>query len=119
MHGKRLWYFPDAEMPPAGDGDLQGHESIIILNPNDQPAKVDVTLYWTASPPTSFSCDVAAERVRCLRTNIQTDMGGHVIPGETQYAIRLSSNVGIVGQYGRLDVRQANMAFYSTPGHHE
>lgn len=119
MQGKRVWFFPDAEMPPPGDGDLQGHESIIILNPNDQPATVDVMLYWTAGPPTRFSVDVAAEAVRCLRTNVETDMGGHVIPLEEQYAIGLTSDVGVVAQYGRLDVRQPNMAFYSTPGYYE
>ncbi len=114
-----MWFFPDAEMPPPGDGEIQGHESVIILNPNNQPATVEVTLYWTAGTPTRFSCDVASETVRCLRTNVESDMAGHVPSLEEQYAIGLSSDVGIVAQYGRLDVRQPNMAFYSTAGYHE
>ena len=38
--GKNVWVFPDLEMPPAGDFELKGHESIIILNMNDTPAHV-------------------------------------------------------------------------------
>lgn len=119
MAGSTTWYFPDGELPPAGDGDLQGHESIIILNPNSRPATVDIALYWTDAPPERFTIEVAAERVRCLRTNVPADMGGHQLPLEVQYAIGLTSDVGVVAQYGRLDVRQPNMAFYSTPGYHE
>ncbi|MCC2594275.1 hypothetical protein LKO27_12745 [Tessaracoccus sp. OS52] len=119
MTGRQKWFFPDAELPPPGDGELQGHESIIILNPNPEPATVEVTLYWTEGAPDRFTVDVGAEVVRCLRTNVASDMGGREIPLEEQYAIGLSSNVGIVAQYGRLDVRQPNMAFYATPGYFE
>lgn len=119
MTGSRTWFFPDGELPPPGDGDLQGHESIIILNPNPEPASVEITLYWTDNPPNRFTVEVPGERVRCLRTNVASDMGGNDIPLEVQYGIGLSADVGIIAQYGRLDVRQPNMAFYSTPGYHE
>ncbi|MBB1482630.1 hypothetical protein H5392_01995 [Tessaracoccus sp. MC1865] len=119
MAGKKTWYFPDGELPPPGDGDPQGHESIIILNPNSEEARVEVALYWADKAPDRFTVDVEPERVRCLRTNVTTDMGGFELPREVQYGIRLTSDVGIVAQYGRLDVRQPNMAFYTTPGYHE
>lgn len=119
MTGRKTWFFPDAELPPPGDGELQGHESVIILNPNQKPATVLVTLYWTTGSPDRFTVDVAAEAVRCLRTDVRSDMGGLEIPLGVQYAIGLVSDVGVVGQYGRLDVRQPNMAFYSTPGYWE
>ncbi|TRY18342.1 hypothetical protein FOJ82_09965 [Tessaracoccus rhinocerotis] len=119
MTGRKVWFFPDAELPPPGDGEIQGHESVIILNPNPQPAKVEITLYWTTGEPDRFTVEVEPEAVRCLRTNVLSDMGGHDIPLEVQYAIGLSSDVGVVAQYGRLDVRQPNMAFYSTPGYWE
>ena len=119
MTGRKIWYFPDGELPPPGDGALEGHESIIILNPNPQPATVEIILYWTDRTPDRFTVDVAGERVRCLRTNVASDMGCLELPLEEQYAIRLEADIGIVAQYGRLDVRQPNMAFYSTPGYHE
>ena len=119
MTGSRTWFFPDGELPPPGAGELQGHESLIILNPNPDPATVTLTLYWTDRDPVSFTVAVGGERVRCLRTNEPADMGGLELPLEVQYAIGLVSDVGIIAQYGRLDVRQANMAFYSATGYHE
>ena len=29
-YGKRVWIFPDAELPPAGVNVIPGHESIIV-----------------------------------------------------------------------------------------
>lgn len=119
MIGKRQWVFPDAELPEPGSGGPQGHESIIILNPNGEDASIEITLWYTDREPSRFEVTVQAERVRCLRTNVPDDMGGHRIEIGEQYAISLRSSVPVVAQYGRLDVTQANMAFYSTPGYHE
>ena len=41
-------------------------------------------------------------------------MCGVEIPLETQYAMKLSSSQKIVVQYGRLDNRQVNLAYYTT-----
>jgi hypothetical protein len=41
-------------------------------------------------------------------------MCGYVVPFETQYAMKLTSNTEIVVQYGRLDNTQSNLAFYTT-----
>lgn len=112
------WYIPDCEMPPAGNEEIIGHESVIILNPNKKDAKVKITLYFADTEPISdIEIVVKAERVRCLRTYNPEDFGGHVIPLETQYAMKLESDVPVVIQYGRLDVRQPNMAFYTTLGY--
>lgn len=119
MNGRQRWFFPDAERPPHGGEDIFGHESIIVLNPNDSEAQIKVTLWYTDRNPDSFSFVVAPQRVRCLRSNERDDYGGIEIPVEVQYAIGLESNVPVIAQYGRLDVRQANMAFYTTPGYAE
>jgi hypothetical protein len=42
---------------------------------------------------------------------------GFAVPQETQYAVRLESDVPVVVQYGRLDSRQSNLAYYTTMGH--
>jgi hypothetical protein len=42
--GQRVWFFPDGDLPPAGDGSYKGHESLIILNPNDRDAEVTLTV---------------------------------------------------------------------------
>lgn len=116
--GKKVWVFPDLEMPPAGESELKGHESIIILNMTDKPANVKMTLYFEDKEPfVDIPVRVEANRVRCLRTNNKADFNGLEIERETQYAIKLESDVPVVAQYGRLDTRQDNMAFYTVMGY--
>lgn len=116
-NGRKTWYFPDGDMPPPGDSPLKGHESIIILNDNDERALIKITLFFTDRDPIeNINVVVEPKRIRCLRTNNPEDFGGVEIPLETQYAIKLESNVPVVAQYGRLDTRQVNMAFYTTMG---
>lgn len=120
MFGKRNWFFPDAELPPPGEGVLQGHESIIVLNPNDADAVLTIRLYFEVGrQPEEFETFVAVCTVRCLRTNHPDDMGGCIVPRETQYAIAVHADQPVVAQYGRLDNRQANLAFYTSPGYCE
>ncbi|MFC5405403.1 sensory rhodopsin transducer [Cohnella soli] len=116
-NGNRLWVFPDCELPPAGDFPLKGHESVIVLNQNREVAHLTITLYFTdRDPVTDIRLTVESERVRCLRLDNPDDLAGFVVPRETQYSLKLESDVPIVVQYGRLDTRQTNMAFYATTG---
>lgn len=118
--GKKVWVFPDAELPPAGDFELKGHESIIILNMSDEEAVVYITLYFTDEDPIEgIKVNVCAKRVRCLRMDNPDDVGGVSIPRQTQYAISLCSSVPVVVQYGRLDTREQPMAFYTNTGYCE
>lgn len=118
--GKKVWVFPDGELPPAGNFDLKGHESVIILNTANEEADVSMTLYFTDQPPVeNIKISIEANRVRCLRMDNPEDIGGFKIPRETQYSIQLNSSVPVVAQYGRLDTRDQPMAFYINTGYHE
>jgi len=115
--GRRTWIFPDTELPPAGDSLLKGHESIIILNMNRKPARITLSLFFTDSPPQVLPpVEVGAERVRCLRLDNPKDIGT-TVPRETQYAVRVQADRPVVVQYGRLDARQVNLAYYTTMGY--
>jgi hypothetical protein len=50
--GRGVWFFPDGDLPPTGDGSFKGHESLIILNPNDRDAEVTLTVYLEDREPT-------------------------------------------------------------------
>lgn len=60
---------------------------------------------------------VGAKRVRCLRTNKESDFGKYTAKIGEQYAIMLESDIPIVAQYGRAETRE--VAFYTTPGYCE
>ena len=115
-YGKRIWVFPDAELPPVGVNCIPGHESIIITNTCKQEATIRITLFFTDREPINdIVVKVGGERVRCLRTNEEKDFGAHTAAFEEQYAILLESDVPVVAQYGRAEPRK--VAFYTTPGY--
>lgn len=118
--GKKTWIIPDCDLPPAGEGILKGHESVIIVNDSDIDAEIDVSIYYTdADCHEGIKWTVGAKRVRCFSPGKPEDMCGYQVPIATQYAMKISSNVEIVLQYGRLDNRQTNLAYYTTLGYGE
>ena len=115
-YGKKVWIFPDAELPPVGVNCIPGHESIIITNTGDADAHIRITFIYTDKEPINDICvTVGARRVRCLRTNEPKDFGERTAKFEEQYAIMLESDVPVVAQYGRAEPR--TVAFYTTPGY--
>ena len=117
-YGKRVWIFPDAELPPVGVNLIPGHESIIITNTADEDAHIRITLFYPDKDPVNdLVVTVGAKRVRCLRTNVEADFGPYTAKFEEQYAIMLESDVPVVAQYGRAEPR--TVAFYTTPGYCE
>ncbi len=118
MYGKKVWFFPDGDRPPAGDSRMRGHESYVILNPNQQDAHVRITLYFEDQEPIKdILATVGAERVKCLQTHNPDHFGQHVLPISRQYAAMVESDVPVIVQYGRLDARQQNLAYYTTMGY--
>ncbi len=118
--GKKLWIIPDCELPQEGEGILKGHESVIVVNDNDFDVTIDVTLFFTDKPAyKGIKWTVKSESVRCFRMNNKGDMSGYEVPFDTQYAMKLVSDSNIVVQYGRLDNRQTNLAYYTTMGFSE
>lgn len=116
-HGKKVWIFPDAELPPQGVNVIPGHESVIVTNVGDRPANITITLIYESREPARFQAKVDPMRVRCLRTNRPADFGDNTAVVGEQYAIMLESDVPIVAQYGRAETRE--VAFYTTPGYCE
>ena len=115
--GKKDWIIPDCELPPEGEGELKGHESVIIVNDTNETATIKVKLYFPDRDPyVGIVWTVEPQRVRCFRMNNTDDMCGYVVEKETQYAMKLESSAEIVVQYGRLDNRQTNLAYYTTLG---
>ena len=113
--GKKNWIIPDCELPPEGEGVLKGHESVIVVNDTNKKAVIKVKLYFADKEAyEGITWEVEPQKVRCFRMNNLEDMCGFKVPLETQYAMKLDSTQKIVVQYGRLDNRQTNLAYYTT-----
>lgn len=117
MYGKKIWFFPDGDRPPFGHSKLKGHESFVILNPNSKDAHLKFTIYFEDTDPISdIDLFVEAERVKCFQTHNPDHFGEYTLPLTTQYAVKIESDIPVIVQYGRLDSRQENLAYYTTMG---
>lgn len=116
MIGQTCWLFPDGDLPPRGDSEPHGHESLIVLNPNGKDAEVRLTVYFPDREPVrDLTFSVQAERVRCVRMDEPVGDQGYLVPFG-QYAMMLESTVPVVAQIGRMDVQQPNLAYYTAMG---
>jgi hypothetical protein len=115
--GKRVWVFPDGDLPQAGNKEPFGHESLVILNMNDKDTNVEFDVYFDkAEPVKNIKSVIKAERVRCFRLDKPIGENNYQIPFG-QYALVVRSQLPVVAQIGRMDITQPNLAYYTTMGY--
>lgn len=121
--GHKTWVFPDGDLPPHDPYDLalknsdtHGHESLVILNAGDTTVHPVLKVYFGTEEPWSIALPpIPARRVRCYRTDEPIgDQHAQIPPG--QYALILECDHPVIAQLGRMDVRQPNLAYYTTLG---
>lgn len=115
MNGKKKWYIVDGYRPspqPDPNAVYEGHESIMILNTNSKDAHVLLSFYFEDKDPVeNIPYVVPAKRIRCFKSNDSEVLNGLEIGVGEQYSLEIKSDIGVVVQYGRLDVQQSNMAY--------
>ena len=112
--GKRVWYFADGYLPAKVDnGEMEAHEALMFLNTHCVDSKVVIDVYFSDKEAVKgIVVNVPAERVISLRLDDPDDLNGVQIPLLTQYALRITSELPIVCQFGRLDTTQNAMSYY-------
>lgn len=113
--GNKVWIFPDGDLPkPDKNLDLKAHEALMVLNTSDEDAHLHLTFYFENKDPIKkILILVKAQRVKCIRIDRPKDIGGVRIPYNTQYALKVESDVKIVATLGRLDTASEKMSFYT------
>lgn len=123
MNGKKNWYIVDGYRPYAQAGmtnDYEGHECFMILNTNHQDAHVLLDIYYEDKAPVEgIPLVVPAKRIKAFRSSDKDVLGGLELGINEQYSMRIRSDIGVIVQYGRLDINQPNMAFLATMGYAE
>lgn len=114
--GRRRWAIAEGYIPGWSNGpepQMTSHESACILNPGDEDASVELTVFFSDREPAGpYRMTVPARRTLHLRFNQLTDP--EPIPADTDYASVIESSVPVVVQHTRLDSRQAENAVLST-----
>ncbi len=116
--GQLNWVFPDGDLPPHGDNpDFLGHEALTVTNLNETDAHLTIDIIFEDKDPVKgLTFTLGAERVFCFRLDYPICDQKFQIP-HGQYSIVVHSDVPVVACFGRLDVRQTNMAYYIVQGY--
>jgi len=117
--GKRNWVFCDGYLPPHGDNPaFEGHEALMLTNLNDSPAHIElVFVFEDREPEAGIFVDLAGMRTTCVRLDHPLGERGLKLGESVQYTVWVKSDVPICACFGRQDVRQSNLAYYSVEGY--
>jgi hypothetical protein len=114
--GRLTWVIAEGYIPSESNGPepaMTSHETACILNTNDEPAAVQITVFFADREPVGpYKVRVPARRTLHLRFNGLEDP--EPIPRDTDYSSVIRSSLPIVVQHTRLDSRQPPHALLST-----
>ena len=113
--GKRNWVFCDGYLPPHGDDpEFQGHEALMLTNLYEEKARIELVFIFEDRPPEGdIFVELEGMRTTCIRLDHPLGERGLQLGEAVQYTVWVKSDVPICACFGRLDVRQSNMAYYS------
>lgn len=119
MIGKNNWVFCDGYLPPKGDNpEFEGHEALMITNLNNEKAKIELVFVFEDKDPVSdIKLTLDGMRTTCIRLDKPMGEKGFMLGESVQYTVWVKSDVPVCACFGRLDVRQTNMAYYSVEGY--
>ena len=117
--GKRNWVFCDGYLPPHGnDPEFEGHEALMITNLNDEKANIELTfIFEDRDPDQDIKLTLDGMRTTCIRLDKPLGEKGFMLGEAVQYTVWVKSDIPVCACFGRLDVRQTNMAYYSVEGY--
>ena len=117
--GKKNWVFCDGYLPPHGDNpEFEGHEALMLTNLNHEKANIElVFLFEDRDPEEGIFVSLDGMRTTCIRLHHPMGEKGFMLGESIQYTVWVKSDMPNCACFGRLDVRQTNMAYYSVEGY--
>ncbi len=117
--GKKNWVFCDGYLPPKGDNpDFEGHEALMITNLNDKATDIELTfVFEDRDPVKGIRLTLDGMRTTCIRLDKPMGDNNFTLDESVQYTVWVNSKLPVCACFGRLDVRQTNMAYYSVEGY--
>lgn len=115
MMGKTTWLIADGFMSNTQTENYVSHEAVCVLNLNEEPAQIRLTVYFEdRDPMDGFTAVCAPKRTNHIRLDRIENDRGEKIPKETPYAVLIESSVPVVCQHSRMDVSDPNMTLMTT-----
>jgi hypothetical protein len=114
--GSRHWAISCGHLPLHSTGEEPDHTSrdeLCILNANDQPAQLQLMIYYVDRDPVGpYAVSVHAARVKHVRFNDLIDP--QAIELDTPFACIVEADVPVVVQFMRVDTSRAANAIACT-----
>jgi hypothetical protein len=114
--GRKRWAIAEGYIPSQSafsDRALISHETACLLNPGDQEAHVNITIFFADREPIGpYRVTVAARRTLHLRFNDLKEPAP--VPRDTDYSSVFESDAPIIVQHTRMDSRHSEIALLST-----
>ena len=114
--GAREWVIAEGYIPGESHGpkpEMTSHETVCLLNASDQPANIEITIYYKDREPVGpYRLTVPARRT--LHARFNELKSPEPIPRDTDFSSVIRSDVPVVAQHTRLDSRQSANALLST-----
>ena len=86
----------------------------MLTNLNNNKANIElVFVFEDREPEDKIYVKLDGMRTTCIRLDKPLGPQGYMIPESVQYTLWAKSDAPICACFGRLDVRQTNMAYYS------
>jgi len=119
--GAKKWFFPDGYLPEPDESPIApSHETISIMNPSEEKANVEITVYFEDREPIKdVELEIEGERDIHVRLDLFEQYGGVELPRETPYGLRIVSDVKVICQLSRMDTRNDNLSLFATTGYWE
>ena len=116
--GMRNWVFCDGYLPPkGGNPEFEGHEALMLTNLNEEKANIElVFIFEDKEPEDGIFVELNSMRTTCVRLDKPLGDRGLKLGESVQYTVWVKSDVPVCACFGRLDVRQTNMSYYSVEG---
>ena len=90
----------------------------MLTNLNTKKANIELTfIFEDREPETGIKIELDGMRTTCIRLDKPMGEKGFTLGESVQYTVWVKSDVPICACFGRLDVRQTNMAYYSVEGY--
>ena len=118
--GAKTWFIPDAYLATPADDDpvYKNHEAICVMNTTDDDATLLLDFYFADREPIeSVAISMPAKRCYHIRMDDPDQVGGHTIPFDTPYGVRVRSDVPVVVQYSRMYATTHNISLMTTMAH--
>ena len=117
--GKKNWVFCDGYLPPKGDNpEFEGHEALMITNLNNDATDVELSfIFEDKDPIEGITLSLDGKRMTCIRLDKPMGKNNFMLGEAVQYTVWVKSTLPVCACFGRLDVRQTNMAYYSVEGY--